>query len=49
MNQNENKDGFVSTANGAIWRIKVGIWAPGFESSRVYHKSKRWEIKLILN
>lgn len=49
MNQNENKDGFVSTEKGAIWKIKVDVWSTVTESTRIYQKTKRWEIKLILN
>ena len=49
MNQNGNKGGLISTENAAIWKIKVGIWVPATESSKIYHKTKRWEIKQILN
>ena len=48
--QNENKGGLIATEKGAIWNIKVAVHTVAMDSSQIEkNKTKRWEIKVILN
>jgi len=48
--QNENKGGLIATEKGAVWKVKVGVHTVAEETAQIgRRKTKRWEIKIILN
>ena len=50
MNQNVNKGQSLTTRGGPIWRVKVSVYYPIFEDTRIKKiETKQWKFKEILN
>ena len=50
MSRKVNQNEFITTENGPIWSVRVGVYSYLLEGSLIRKlEKKRWKIKEILN